>query len=146
MGEYLKESELISLMDKHGIGTDATMAQHIDNVVTRHYVKVCEPSEEPGKPGPMIPLKGKGGKGKSKGKGKDKGGKGDGGPPRPKARHMVPTGLGLAILDMFQKLEPSLCEPPVRAFMEKQCAQVADGVASQEAVVQENVAAFKEKF
>merc|ERR1711920_1171388 len=55
--EYLKESELITLMDKNGIGTDATMTQHIDNVVSRHYVKVCEPSEEPGKPGPQVPDK-----------------------------------------------------------------------------------------
>merc|ERR1740138_1564043 len=75
--EYLKESELIGMMDKHGIGTDATMAQHIDNVVNRHYVKVCEPSEEPGKPGPQIvETKGwnpKWNKGKNKGKGKGKG-------------------------------------------------------------------------
>lgn len=143
--EYLKESELITLMDKNGIGTDATMAQHIDNVVARHYVKVCEPSEEPGKPGPEI-RETKGWNPKwNKGKGKGKGG-GDGGPPKPKARHMVPTGLGLAILDMFHRITPDLCEPPVRAFMEKQCAQIADGVASQDAVVTENITLFQKKF
>jgi len=135
--EYLKESELITLMDKNGIGTDATMAQHIDNVVARHYTKVCEPSQEPGKPGPQI-LDKKPNKGKGKGK--------DANAQKPKARHMVPTGLGLAILDMFEKLTPDICEPPVRAFMEKQCAQVADGIASQEVVVRENIALFQDKF
>lgn len=39
--QYLKEGELIGLMDKHGIGTDASMAGHIDNVVTRNYAMVC---------------------------------------------------------------------------------------------------------
>lgn len=41
--QYLKESELVALMDKHGIGTDASMAGHIDNVVARGYCKVCGP-------------------------------------------------------------------------------------------------------
>lgn len=36
----LTESELISLMEKHGIGTDATHADHIDKIQKREYVKV----------------------------------------------------------------------------------------------------------
>ena len=35
----LSEPELIRLMDKEGIGTDATMAQHIETILNRHY---CE--------------------------------------------------------------------------------------------------------
>lgn len=34
----LTEADLIALMDKHGIGTDATHAEHIDTVKQRHYV------------------------------------------------------------------------------------------------------------
>jgi len=34
----LSESELISLMDKEGIGTDATIAQHIEHIQKRGYV------------------------------------------------------------------------------------------------------------
>lgn len=30
--QFLKETELIDLMDKHGVGTDASMATHIENV------------------------------------------------------------------------------------------------------------------
>lgn len=37
--QLLTESELISLMEKHGIGTDATHAEHIDKIQKRQYVK-----------------------------------------------------------------------------------------------------------
>lgn len=35
---YLTESELIALMDANGIGTDATMAEHIEKIIERNYV------------------------------------------------------------------------------------------------------------
>ena len=35
--ELLSEEELIALMDANGIGTDATMAQHIETIQTRQY-------------------------------------------------------------------------------------------------------------
>lgn len=36
----LTEEELVTLMDKNGIGTDATIAEHIKKVIDREYVKV----------------------------------------------------------------------------------------------------------
>ena len=35
--ELLSEDELIAVMDKNGIGTDATMAEHIKKIQDRNY-------------------------------------------------------------------------------------------------------------
>lgn len=37
---YLAEHELITLMEKHGIGTDASIPTHINNIVERRYVDI----------------------------------------------------------------------------------------------------------
>lgn len=41
--ELLAEADLLGKMERHGIGTDASMAQHVSNVVDRGYVEVLEP-------------------------------------------------------------------------------------------------------
>ena len=35
--KFISESELIGLMDKHGIGTDATIHEHIKTIIDRNY-------------------------------------------------------------------------------------------------------------
>ncbi|CAE8726676.1 unnamed protein product, partial [Polarella glacialis] len=43
---YLTESGLLELMDKHGIGTDASMASHVGNVQKRKYVDLDESTRQ----------------------------------------------------------------------------------------------------
>lgn len=38
--QLLSEADLISLMEKHGIGTDATHADHIETIKARQYAGV----------------------------------------------------------------------------------------------------------
>ncbi|XP_022666129.1 DNA topoisomerase 3-alpha-like isoform X2 [Varroa jacobsoni] len=40
----LTEADLIALMEKHGIGTDATHAEHIEKVKDREYIGLCDES------------------------------------------------------------------------------------------------------
>ena len=139
--DYLQESELIALMDKHRIGTDASIPQHIKNICDRHYVDVCGPSGEDGTKGALIPQR--------PNFGNQRGGRGggkDGGQQRASSRHMVPRAFGLAFFSCFEELDRELCDPPIRAYMEQQCGKIATREVDKNEVVTSNLKLFLEKF
>ena len=133
--DYLKESELIDLMDQHGIGTDASIPSHVQNICDRGYVVVCGPGVD-GRRGEVIrqhqPWK-RGAKNKKP-------------PPRPASRHMVPEPLGLAMLSSFETLDAELCRPEIRAFMESECRRISTGETEKAEVVEANLRRFQAKF
>ncbi|KAL6970893.1 hypothetical protein U1Q18_030573 [Sarracenia purpurea var. burkii] len=102
--DYLSESELISLMEKNGIGTDASIPVHINNICERNYVQVQT------------------------------------------GRKLVPTALGISLIRGYQCIDPDLCLPDIRSFIEQQITLVAKGQADHSLVVQHVIQQFKRKF
>ncbi|PON95541.1 DNA topoisomerase, type IA [Trema orientale] len=102
--DYLSESELISLMEKNGIGTDASIPVHINNICERNFVKVQA------------------------------------------GRKLVPTALGITLIRGYQCIDPDLCLPDIRSFIEQQINLVAKGQADHTRVVQHVLLQFRQKF
>ncbi|KAL0368667.1 UNVERIFIED_CONTAM: DNA topoisomerase 3-beta [Sesamum calycinum] len=102
--DYLSESELISLMEENGIGTDASIPVHINNICERNYVQVQA------------------------------------------GRRLVPTALGISLIRGYQLIDPDLCLPDIRSFIEQQISLVAKGQADHSLVVEHVIEQFKRKF
>ena len=103
--DHLTESDLLSLMEKNGIGTDASMAGHINTICERKYVKVLA-----------------------------------------KSRKLVPTLLGRSLVHCYDKIDPDLVAPDLRAKMEKSLDNIAKGLSQRREVENDILNAFKEKF
>lgn len=116
---YLTEPELIALMDVNGIGTDATMAEHISKIQTREYA-IARPR------GGAAPNAGNGaGRGRGRGRGGDaRGGRGGaaagynggGGAAAGGVQEFIPTTLGVALIEGYDNvgIETSLSKPFLR--------------------------------
>lgn len=108
---YLTEPELIALMDANGIGTDATMAEHIAKIKEREYV-VAQP-----KGGGAA---GGGGRGRGRGGARGRGGRGGaaqcGGGGTSGVQEFIPTTLGIALIEGYDNVgfETSLSKPFLR--------------------------------
>eukprot|EP00189_Rhodosorus_marinus_P007292 CAMPEP_0184752286 /NCGR_PEP_ID=MMETSP0315-20130426/43496_1 /TAXON_ID=101924 /ORGANISM="Rhodosorus marinus, Strain UTEX LB 2760" /LENGTH=1224 /DNA_ID=CAMNT_0027231605 /DNA_START=189 /DNA_END=3863 /DNA_ORIENTATION=+ len=123
--QFLQEHELVSLMDKHGIGTDASMAGHISTIVDRSYVVVCD------KEGVPIPVGRKPGSGGRKPAG---------------GRYLVPTTLGLNLIKGILDIDSKLVLPEIRAMMEKEVSSIAQGELDKAEVMEKNLAWFEDRF
>jgi len=135
---FLQEHELIELMDTNRIGTDASMAVHVNNIVERGYVALCDETgvllrpPRPPRPGQRPP-------------------------PRQIGRYLVPTPLGMSLMDLFDKTamghgvsqqeSPALLSrPAIRAQMEKEVKQIAVGERDKSECVEDNLAWFEARY
>ena len=134
---FLTEPELIALMDVNGIGTDATMADHIEKIVERQYVfKQPAARRAAGGGGGEDGEDEEGGEmevdeapGRGRGRGRGGGGAGGG---RGGVMEFIPSTLGIGIVEGYDSMrfDVSLIKP----FLRKQvlqsdvcCIDCADG-------------------
>lgn len=71
-------------MEKHGIGTDASMAVHINNICERDYVRVTG-----------------------------------------QGRKLVPSNLGLSLINGYNEIDKDLSAPELRSGIERSVALIA---------------------
>lgn len=137
---YLTEPELISLMDANGIGTDATMAEHIAKIKEREYV-MTQSSGGNGR----GEAAGRGGRG---GRGGRRGGRGGATGIGSGIQHFIPTTLGVALIEGYDSigLETSLGKPFLRKEMEIKMKEICAGTKSRNDFVQETLEQYRDVF
>lgn len=128
---YLTEPELIALMDANGIGTDATMAEHIAKIKDRQYVtaqgRAGTVSDDADSDDDTRPAtrggrgRGRGGRGRGRGGNASNPARGGGGGGN---ATFIPTTLGVALIMGYENMrfETSLSKP----FLRKQVSELAD--------------------
>jgi len=142
---YLTEPELISLMDANGIGTDATMAEHIAKIKERQYV-MTQPRVDGA---PMVGANGRGGHGGRPGSESGRGGSnGGGGSGRGSVQQFIPTTLGVALIEGYDGigLETSLGKPFLRKEMEIKMKEICAGRKGRNDTVYETLEQYREAF
>lgn len=155
---YLTEADLIALMDANGIGTDATMAEHIQKIQDREYVMLADggqrgqdgddDDDQDGPPSPPA----RGGRGGRGGRGNRGGRGGRGGRGASAGRRglkvFIPTQLGVALITGFDRMEfeTSLGKPFLRKEMENKMKAICDGRMTKEAVLRESLGQYRQVF
>lgn len=129
--KLLTESDLIALMDANGIGTDATMADHISTIVEREYIykqnvssrrTVTEEEEE----------------GEEETKPKAGG----------SSQVLIPSALGYGLVEGYDKIgfETSLSKPLLRKETELQMRAICAGHLTKEQVLASTIPKYKELY
>ncbi|RDL40728.1 uncharacterized protein BP5553_00707 [Venustampulla echinocandica] len=138
---YLTEPDLIALMDANGIGTDATMAEHIDKIQKRKYV-FTRPKGASGN----APAPGRGGRGGGRGgRGGAAAGEGAGGTG---VQEFIPSTLGVALVTGFDGMgfDTSLSKPFLRKEMELRMKDICEGRTTRAEMVRQNITQYKQVF
>ncbi|KAK2630158.1 hypothetical protein QTJ16_000978 [Diplocarpon rosae] len=149
---YLTEPDLLALMDANGIGTDATMAEHIKMIQERNYVFTRpKASGGGGNNNQAAPARGgRGGRGGRAGRG-GRGGRGDAATPacgRGGMEEFIPSTLGVALVDGYDRMdfETSLSKPFLRKEMELLMKDICEGRKTREEVLRQSLRQYKQVF
>ncbi|KAI0876092.1 DNA topoisomerase [Hypoxylon argillaceum] len=155
---YLTEADLIALMDANGIGTDATMAEHIQKIQERDYVRTIprnsRPEEVNDSEGGQPAESGRGGRGsRSTRGGRARGGQGGrGGVTTTNGRggvmEFIPTQLGVALIEGFDRMnfDTSLGKPFLRKEMELKMKAICEGRTTKEVVLGESIQQYRQVY
>jgi len=150
---YLTEPDLIALMDANGIGTDATMAEHISKIQVRDYVftRPKAGGAARGNNPPPAPRGGRGGRGNRGGQaagGRGGGAAGNAGGGGGGLMEFIPSTLGVALVDGYDKMEfdISLSKPFLRKEMELRMKAICEGRLTRTAMLRESITQYKEVF
>jgi DNA topoisomerase-3 len=152
---YLTEADLIALMDANGIGTDATMSEHIQKIQDRDYVRTVPRSarqaddEEEADDAPAA-RGGRGGRG-NRGGGRGRGGRGGAaaaGGGRAGVMEFIPTRLGVALIEGFDRMnfDTSLGKPFLRKEMELKMKAICEGRTTRQAVLNESISQYRQVY
>lgn len=154
---YLTEADLLALMDANGIGTDATMAEHIEKIQLREYVQAVDRAqpaagggdneEEAAAPATRGGRGGRGSRGGRGGRG-SRGGRGGSGGGGRSVKVFIPTQLGVALIEGFDRMnfETSLAKPFLRKEMEIKMKAICDGRTSKEDFLRDNISQYRAVF
>lgn len=145
---YLTEPDLIALMDANGIGTDATMAEHIEKIQTRDYCSTRRKVGGANEDEPAAPARG----GHGGGRGRGRGGRGGAAATSAGAGggmlEFIPTTLGVALIQGFEHmgLEMSLSKPFLRKEMELRLKDICEGRMTKAEMMRRSVSQYREVF
>ncbi|KFY89129.1 hypothetical protein V500_05915 [Pseudogymnoascus sp. VKM F-4518 (FW-2643)] len=147
---YLTEPDLIALMDANGIGTDATMAEHIAKIKDRSYVMTQS------RGGGNVPVgddsasaRGRGaGRGRGRGRGRGGGAAAGSGRSSGGVEEFIPTTLGVALIEGYDNIgfEEKLSKPFLRKELELQLKAICDGTKTKNEVLRAEIGQYKRVY
>ncbi|PFH57509.1 hypothetical protein XA68_14912 [Ophiocordyceps unilateralis] len=153
---YLTEADLIALMDANGIGTDATMADHIQKIQDREYVAIIDRARAGGGSGGdetgdglEARVEAPAGRGRGSGRGRRGGRGGAASAGRGSGQKVfVPTQLGVALILGFDRMnfETSLGKPFLRKEMELKMKAICEGNTTRDMVLRESISQYRHVF
>ncbi|KAF2207517.1 hypothetical protein CERZMDRAFT_115193 [Cercospora zeae-maydis SCOH1-5] len=115
---YLTEPELIALMDTNGIGTDATMAEHISKIKEREYVQTRPKAQQP-RQGTTTGVE-----------------------------EFIPTTLGVALIEGYESMghDISMAKPFLRKQMEAKLKDICENRVTKNAMVHEMLEQYRATY